>query len=80
MFYFGQTEEHMPSLEGLDTKLNKKVSQECGLIMARVSQKPKDYAAGIRKLCESQNRYQLECVLNCLSQTIKKHKIHRVNF
>lgn len=32
---------------GLDTKLNKKVAQECGLIMARVSQKPKDYAAGL---------------------------------
>jgi hypothetical protein len=32
---------------GLDTKLNKKVAQECDLIMARVSQKPKDYAAGL---------------------------------
>jgi len=32
---------------GLDTKLNKRVSEECGLIMARVSQKPKDYAAGL---------------------------------
>ena len=33
--------------KGLDTKLNKRVSQECGLIMARVSQNPKDYAAGL---------------------------------
>ncbi len=33
--------------KGLDTKLNKKVATECGLIMARVSQKPKDYAAGL---------------------------------
>ncbi len=32
---------------GLDTKLNKRVSRECGLIMARVSQNPKDYAAGL---------------------------------
>ena len=33
--------------KGLDTKLNEKVSRECGLIMARVSQNPKDYAAGL---------------------------------
>jgi len=32
---------------GLDTELNKKVSQKCGLIMARVSQSPKEYAAGL---------------------------------
>ena len=32
---------------GLDTKLNKRVSRECGLIMARVSQNPKEYAAGL---------------------------------
>ena len=32
---------------GFDTKLNKKVSQKCGLIMARVSQKPNEYAAGL---------------------------------
>ena len=31
----------------LDTKLNKRVSRECGLLMARVSQNPKDYAAGL---------------------------------
>ena len=33
--------------KGLDTKLNKKVSKDCGLIMARVSQNPKEYAAGL---------------------------------
>ena len=32
---------------GLDTKLNQKAAKACGLIMARVSQKPKDYAAGL---------------------------------
>ena len=32
---------------GLDTKLNRRVSRECGLIMAKVSQNPKDYAAGL---------------------------------
>tara|TARA_Y100001933_G_scaffold173900_1_gene172323 strand:+ start:2590 stop:3639 length:1050 start_codon:yes stop_codon:yes gene_type:complete len=33
--------------KGLDTKLNTRVSKECGLLMARVSENPKDYAAGL---------------------------------
>ena len=57
--------------KGLDTKLNKKVSQKCGLKMARVSEKPKEYAAGL----ENYVRAKIDAIGVCVELSKSNKKI-----
>ena len=56
--------------KGLDTKLNKKVSNKCGLIMARVSQNPKEYAAGL----ENYVRAKIDAIGVCVELSKPNNK------
>ena len=56
--------------KGLDTKLNKKVSTKCGLIMARVSHNPKEYAAGL----ENYVRAKIDAIGVCVELSKPNNK------